>query len=176
MVGVSVRTIESGRLPAGQESPPEEVLKQYRESYGGSLRNWVETVRGRSCQCFNCEASGIDRVGYGDSVIVVSIEFPKTIKEKAIAKFQDTIGLDRNISQTPKKKAEKALHDKHGNRAEAVFTCDHCGFRYSHYKEGKRWTFTGEKNENPIYQYACGEFPVDEDLFAHINDRQQKIR
>lgn len=159
-MSISVRTIETGKVPSGCVEPPESLLEQYRDTYGGSLRQWVEEVRGESCQCQTYECEGIDEIGRGDSVIRVSIRFPKTITEKIRAAYQDIRGYRRNISNVSEETAANALHDAHGNLARAHFTCGRCGYQYGHHREGERWKLSTDVGEASIYGQAVGDFPL----------------
>jgi len=159
-MSISVRTIETGEVPSKCWSPPESVLKRYRDAYGSSLRQWVEEVRGESCQCcaYNCD--GVEHIGHGYSVILVNIRFPKTLSEKLRAMYQDFRGIDRNIHGVSDETAATALHDKYGNRASALFTCNECYHQHGHHREGEWWEIGGDIGETPVYERAVGKFPV----------------
>jgi len=157
---ISVRTIETGEVPSGCVEPPESLLLQYRDAYGGSLRQWVEEVRGESCQCQTYECEGIDEIGRGDSVIRVYIRFPETITEKIRAAYQDIRGYHRNISNVSEETAANALHDAHGNLARAHFACGRCGYQYGHHREEERWELRANSDEATIYWRAVGDFPL----------------
>lgn len=150
-MSISVRTLETGEVPDRCLEPQESMIQRYRGTYGGSLKQWVEEVRGESCRCSTPNCDGIDEIGYGDSVIMVDIRYPKNLFEKAQAAYQDFRGIDRNIHGVSDETAAMALHDADGNRASAYFTCDHCHYQYGHHREGQRWVLDGDAGGNPVY-------------------------
>ncbi|SEO96591.1 hypothetical protein SAMN05216388_10252 [Halorientalis persicus] len=158
---INVLAIETGEVPPGPMASMH-TIEQYRETYGGSLRTWVETVRGESCKCTASLCDNVIEVGHGESKIKIWIYQPETVKEKLQAICQDFRGLNRNIQPTTTKATATALHDAEGNRAGACFTCGECGTYHSYDEEGEKWSVTGEIDEKPIYEYATGGFPVEQ--------------
>lgn len=160
-MSVTVRTIETGEVPERMWDPPAEVLARYRDAYGGSLRHWVETVRDESCQCYGCLET-IEKIGRGESIIMVDIRFPRSFTERLHAAYQDFRGIDRNIHGVSAETAANALHDSYGNRASALFTCGECYSQHGHHREGEWWPVDGEPGEKLIYRRAVGDFPLEE--------------
>ena len=68
--------------------------------------------------------------------------------------------MNRNIHGVSTETAATSLHDAHGNRADALFTCDECHYQNGHHREGERWALDGEFGETPVYQRAVGASPI----------------
>lgn len=157
---VSVRAIEAGDSPQDCNDQPSDKIKRFRAVYGGSLRQWVNVIRGRSCERIEGPCDGVDNIGHGNSKIKVEIRFPRHAVEELRAVYQDLRGQDRNLADVPKEVATIALHDAEGNRATAYFKCGDCGQVYYHKREGETWSLSGVDGGRPAYRSAIGDFPI----------------